>query len=188
MSSNILSREININDFDLIYAGAQKNIGPSGLAIVIVKKTLLARTGVNRASIFDYALQAQKESMYNTPPTYSWYLAAEVFKWLKAQGGIAAIEQENIEKATLLYDFIDNSTFYKNTVDTAVRSRMNIPFWLNDESLNNAFLRESEAVGLLALAGHRMVGGMRASSYNAMPLAGVKALVGFMHKFEKEHS
>lgn len=188
MSSNILSREIDVNQFDLIYAGAQKNIGPSGLAIVIVKKSLLSREGTEKASIFDYALEAKKESMYNTPPTYSWYLAAEVFKWLKAQGGVAAIEQVNIEKATLLYDFIDNSQFYKNTVASDFRSRMNVPFWLNDESLNKAFLAESKQAGLLALEGHRMVGGMRASIYNAMPIDGIKALVDFMHKFEKEHS
>ena len=188
MSSNILSREINVSDFDLIYAGAQKNIGPSGLAIVIVKKSLLERAGVAKPSIFDYALEAKKESMYNTPPTYSWYLAAEVFKWLKSEGGVASIEQQNIEKACLLYDVIDNSNFYKNTVATNVRSRMNVPFWLNDESLNQAFLTQSKAAGLLALEGHRMVGGMRASIYNAMPISGVKALVDFMQKFEKEHS
>ncbi|MGB0987547.1 MAG: 3-phosphoserine/phosphohydroxythreonine transaminase [Pseudoalteromonas spongiae] len=187
MSSNILSREIDVNQFDLIYAGAQKNIGPSGLAIVIVKKSLLSREGTEKPSIFDYALEAKKESMYNTPPTYSWYLAAEVFKWLKAQGGVAAIEQQNIEKASLLYDFIDNSQFYKNTVARNFRSRMNVPFWLNDESLNKAFLAESKQAGLLALEGHRMVGGMRASIYNAMPIDGIKALVDFMHKFEQEH-
>jgi phosphoserine aminotransferase len=188
MSSNILSREINIEDFDLIYAGAQKNIGPSGLAIVIVKKSLLGRAGTTKASILDYELEFKKESMYNTPPTYSWYLAAEVFKWLKAEGGVKAMEEKNIEKAALLYDFIDNSAFYHNKVATKFRSRMNVPFWLKNEALNAQFLSQSEQAGLLALEGHRYVGGMRASIYNAMPIEGVKALINFMCAFEKEHS
>ena len=188
MSSNILSREIDINDFDLIYAGAQKNIGPSGLAIVIIKKTLLERAGTTKPSILDYKLEYKKESMYNTPPTYSWYLAAEVFKWLKTQGGVKAMEQKNIEKAALLYDFIDNSSFYNNKVAIDYRSRMNVPFWLNNETLNKQFLNQSQQAGLLALEGHRYVGGMRASIYNAMPIEGIKTLINFMHKFEKEHS
>lgn len=188
MSSNILSRQINVNQFDLIYAGAQKNIGPSGLAIVIVKKALFERQGLATPSIFDYALQAKKESMFNTPPTYSWYLAAEVFKWLKAQGGVAAIEEQNIAKATLLYDYIDNSAFYSNKVDPKYRSRMNVPFLLADESKNQLFLQQSAQQGLLALEGHRIVGGMRASIYNSLTLDGINALISFMHKFEKEHS
>lgn len=187
MSSNILSRQINVDQFDLIYAGAQKNIGPSGLAIVIVKKSLFERQGKATPSIFDYALQAQKESMFNTPPTYSWYLAAEVFKWLKAQGGVSAIEAQNIEKANLLYDYIDNSSFYANKVDPKFRSRMNVPFLLADESKNQLFLKQSAEQGLLALEGHRIVGGMRASIYNSLTLEGIKALVSFMQKFEKEH-
>lgn len=188
MSSNILSKTMQVEDYDVIYAGAQKNIGPSGLAIVIIKKSLLEREGLPKPSILDYALEAKKESMYNTPPTFSWYLAAEVFKWLKAQGGVSAIEQHNIEKAKKLYEYIDNSAFYHNKVNPAVRSRMNVPFWLKNEAFNQAFLAQSEQAGLLALEGHRMVGGMRASIYNAMPTQGIDALISFMHKFEKEHA
>ncbi len=188
MSSNILSREMDVNQFDLIYAGAQKNIGPSGLAIVIVKKSLLERNGLATPSIFDYEIQAKKESMYNTPPTFSWYLAAEVFKWLKSIGGVSVIEQHNREKAKKLYDFIDESPFYNNKVHTSVRSLMNVPFWLKNESLNSQFLTESEHSGLLALEGHRYVGGMRASIYNAMSNQGIDALIDFMHRFAKENS
>ena len=187
MSSNILSREIDVNQFDLIYAGAQKNIGPSGLAIVIVKKDLLARPGLAKPGIFDYALESKQQSMFNTPPTFAWYLAAEVFAWLEANGGVAAMEEHNRDKAALLYDFIDNNDFYQNNINTSCRSLMNVPFLLKDESLNKAFLAQSQNAGLLALEGHRSVGGMRASIYNAMPKAGVEALVDFMHKFSKDH-
>ncbi len=187
MSSNILSREIDVNQFDLIYAGAQKNIGPSGLAIVIIKKTLLNRAGLTKPGIFDYALEAQKGSMFNTPPTFSWYLAAQVFNWLEESGGISHMEQLNREKAALLYDFIDNSDFYSNRVASNCRSKMNVPFLLKNETLNNRFLIESEKAGLLALEGHRSVGGMRASIYNAMPKEGVIALTNFMHQFAKEN-
>lgn len=187
MSSNILSREIDVNQFDLIYAGAQKNIGPSGLAIVIVKKDLLSRPGLAKPGIFDYELESKQQSMFNTPPTFAWYLAAEVFAWLEANGGVAAMEVHNRDKAALLYDFIDNNDFYQNNIDTSCRSLMNVPFLLKDESLNKAFLAQSQSAGLLALEGHRSVGGMRASIYNAMPKAGVAALVDFMHKFSKEH-
>ncbi|SFD09594.1 3-phosphoserine/phosphohydroxythreonine transaminase [Pseudoalteromonas denitrificans] len=187
MSSNILSREIDVNKFDLIYAGAQKNIGPSGLAIVIVKKDLLSRPGLAKPGIFDYALESKQQSMFNTPPTFAWYLAAEVFAWLEANGGVAAMEAHNRDKAALLYDFIDNNDFYQNNIDTSCRSLMNVPFLLKDESLNKAFLTQSQNAGLLALEGHRSVGGMRASIYNAMPKAGVEALVDFMFKFSKEH-
>lgn len=188
MSSTILSREIDVNKFDLIYAGAQKNIGPSGLAIVIVRKTLLERQGLPKPGIFDYALEAKQGSMYNTPPTFAWYLAAEVFEWLEQSGGVKAMEQQNIAKAELLYGFIDESPFYNNKVAKHCRSRMNVPFWLNDESFNEQFLVAAKEAGLLALEGHRSVGGMRASIYNAMPLAGVQALVDFMAQFAKEHS
>lgn len=187
MSSNILSREIDVNKFDLIYAGAQKNIGPSGLAIVIVKKDLLSRPGLAKPGIFDYQLESKQQSMFNTPPTFAWYLAAEVFAWLEANGGVAAMEAHNRDKAALLYDFIDNNDFYQNNIDTSCRSLMNVPFLLKDESLNKVFLAQSQSAGLLALEGHRSVGGMRASIYNAMPKAGVTALVDFMHKFSKEH-
>lgn len=188
MSSTILSREIDVNQFDLIYAGAQKNIGPSGISIVIVRKTLLAREGLPRPGILDYALEAKQSSMFNTPPTFAWYLAAEVFEWLEQNGGVKTMEAQNIAKAELLYNFIDNSDFYFNKVAKHSRSRMNVPFWLNDESLNSKFVAQSNDAGLMALEGHRSVGGMRASIYNAMPLAGVQALVDFMEKFAKEHN
>jgi phosphoserine aminotransferase len=188
MSSTILSREIDVNQFDLIYAGAQKNIGPSGISIVIVRKTLLERDGLPKPGIFDYALEAKQGSMFNTPPTFAWYLAAEVFEWLEQSGGVKAMEAQNVAKARLLYDYIDNSDFYSNKVAKHCRSRMNIPFWLNDESLNKAFVSQSKEAGLLALEGHRIVGGMRASIYNAMPIEGVQALVDFMAKFAQENS
>lgn len=188
MSSTILSREIDVNKFDLIYAGAQKNIGPSGISIVIVRKTLLERDGLPKPGILDYALEAKQKSMFNTPPTFAWYLAAQVFEWLESQGGVKVMEAQNIAKAELLYNFIDNSDFYMNKVAKHCRSRMNIPFWLNDERLNSEFVAQSNKAGLLALEGHRIVGGMRASIYNAMPLEGVQALVDFMAKFAKEHS
>ena len=188
MSSTILSREFDVNQFDLIYAGAQKNIGPSGLAIVIVRKTLLERQGLPKPGVFDYALEVKQGSMNNTPPTFAWYLAAEVFEWLEQNGGVKAMEQQNIAKAELLYGFIDESPFYTNKVAKHCRSRMNVPFWLNDESLNEQFLNQAKAAGLVALEGHRIVGGMRASIYNAMPLAGVQALVNFMAEFAKENS
>ncbi|MFC3034307.1 3-phosphoserine/phosphohydroxythreonine transaminase [Pseudoalteromonas fenneropenaei] len=188
MSSNILSREINVDDFDLIYAGAQKNIGPSGLCIVIVRKSLLTRPGLVKPAILDYALEAKQGSMYNTPPTFAWYLAAEVFKHLEANGGVKAMAERNAAKAQLLYDYIDSSDFYSNKVASHCRSQMNVPFWLKDDALNATFLAEAQQAGLVALEGHRIVGGMRASIYNAMPLEGVQALVAFMDKFAKEHS
>lgn len=188
MSSMILSSEIDVNQFDLIYAGAQKNIGPSGLAIVIVRKTLLARQGLPKAGILDYALAEKQHSMYNTPPTFAWYLADEVFKWLEAQGGVSHIQQHNEQKAALLYGYIDQSDFYINPVDAMYRSLMNVPFLLKDDSLNQSFLQQAKQAGLLALEGHRFVGGMRASIYNAMPKEGVQALVNFMQQFAQEHS
>ncbi|OHU88055.1 MULTISPECIES: 3-phosphoserine/phosphohydroxythreonine transaminase [Pseudoalteromonas] len=188
MSSVILSRDINVDDFDIIYAGAQKNIGPSGLCIVIVRKTLLAREGLPRPSILDYTIEAKQGSMYNTPPTFAWYLAAEVFKHLEAMGGVSAMEAHNKKKAAILYDYIDSSEFYSNKVAKHCRSLMNVPFWLKSDSLNELFLAQAEQAGLVALEGHRLVGGMRASIYNAMPIEGVQALVEFMDKFAKEHS
>jgi len=188
MSSTILSRPLDISKFGLIYAGAQKNIGPSGLAIVIVREDLVGKARQAIPSIFDYEIQANADSMYNTPPTYSWYLAGLVFKWLLAQGGIAEVEKKNIAKAELLYNAIDASSFYSNNVDKSVRSRMNIPFTLADDSLNETFLSESKAAGLLTLKGHKLVGGMRASIYNAMPIEGVQALVDFMAEFEKRYA
>ncbi|QOL24790.1 3-phosphoserine/phosphohydroxythreonine transaminase [Thalassotalea sp. LPB0316] len=187
MSSTILSRPIDVSKFGVIYAGAQKNIGPSGLTLVIVRDDLLGNARKTTPAVLDYTITAAKESMFNTPPTYAWYLAGLVFQWLKALGGVDKIEQTNIEKAEKLYQFIDQSDFYINRVNKQNRSRMNVPFWLKDESLNSAFLSQAQENGLLALEGHRSVGGMRASIYNAMPLAGVEALIRFMSRFEQEN-
>ena len=187
MSSNILSRNIDVNNYDLIYAGAQKNIGPSGLSIVIIKNELLARSPKNIPSIFNYQLTQAKDSMFNTPPTFAIYLAKLVFDWLKGKGGVTAIEQVNKQKAELLYQAIDGSSFYSNNIATHNRSRMNVPFFLADESLNEVFLKQAKDAGLLALKGHRIVGGMRASIYNAMPIEGVTTLTEFMKEFERTH-
>ncbi|MGB3727519.1 MAG: 3-phosphoserine/phosphohydroxythreonine transaminase [Glaciecola sp.] len=187
MSSNILSKQINVADYGIIYAGAQKNIGPSGLALVIVRDDLLEYARDDIPATFHYALQASKDSMYNTPPTFSWYLAGLVFEWLLEQGGLANIEAINQQKAALLYHCIDNNPFYHNRVAPQYRSKMNVTFQLADESLNAAFLEQSLANGLHALKGHRDVGGMRASIYNAMPLEGVKTLVDFMQEFARTH-
>ncbi|GLX86524.1 phosphoserine aminotransferase [Thalassotalea loyana] len=187
MSSTILSRPIDISKFGVIYAGAQKNIGPSGLTLVIIRDDLLGNARKTTPAVLDYTITAEKESMFNTPPTYAWYLAGLVFQWLKNLGGVSAVEAKNIEKAQKLYQFIDQSDFYINTISAENRSRMNVPFWLKDESLNNAFLQQSEDADLLALKGHRSVGGMRASIYNAMPVEGVEALITFMKKFEQEN-
>ncbi|MEW6982732.1 3-phosphoserine/phosphohydroxythreonine transaminase [Colwelliaceae bacterium 6471] len=188
MSSTILSRQIDVSKFGLIYAGAQKNIGPSGLTIVIVRDDLLGSARQTTPCIMDYQLIAENDSMYNTPPTYAWYLAGLVFEWLKSIGGVERVATLNLEKAQLLYQYIDNSDFYHNNVTENVRSLMNVPFWLNDEVLNDKFLEQAEAAGLMALKGHRMVGGMRASIYNAMPIEGVQALILFMKSFAKEYS
>ena len=186
MSSTILSHEIDVSKFGLIYAGAQKNIGPSGLTIIIVREDLLGNAHKATPCIMNYKMSADNDSMYNTPPTYGWYLAGLVFQWLKEVGGVNAIAKVNQAKAELLYQTIDNSELYLNHIDTQYRSKMNIPFWLKDESLNEQFLKESEQAGLTALLGHRIVGGMRASIYNAMPIEGVQALVTFMQEFEKK--
>ncbi len=183
MSSHILSRVIDVSKYGLIFGGAQKNIGPAGLTIVIVREDLLGRAMPHCPSAFDYKTVADNGSMYNTPPTYAIYIAGLVFQWLKRQGGVAAIEAQNIAKAKLLYDFLDSSDFYENRVDPACRSRMNVPFFLKDEALNEAFLAAAKSAGLVQLKGHKSVGGMRASIYNAMPLAGVQALVDFMRDF-----
>jgi len=188
MSSTILSHEIDVSKFGLIYAGAQKNIGPSGLTIVIVREDLLGHAQTATPCIMNYKTAADNDSMYNTPPTYAWYLAGLVFQWLKDLGGVKAIEKVNKAKAELLYQAIDSSSLYLNHIENEYRSKMNIPFWLKDESLNDKFLSESQAAGLTALKGHRIVGGMRASIYNAMPLEGVQALVVFMQQFEERNS
>jgi phosphoserine aminotransferase len=185
-SSHILSRPLDVAKFGLIYAGAQKNIGPAGLTIVIVREDLLGKAQKGTPSIMDYKLQAAADSMLNTPATYSIYIAGLVFKWLKQRGGLAAMEQHNIEKAALLYDLLDASSFYKNSVDKASRSRMNVPFILADAKLDDAFLKGAEAEGMVQLKGHRSVGGMRASIYNAMPVEGVRALAGYMKEFARQ--
>lgn len=188
MSSNILSRPVDVSRFGLIFAGAQKNIGPSGLVILIVRDDLLARSAGRVARIFDYAAHAKEHSLLNTPPTFAWYLAGLVFQWLKVQGGLAEMARRNDRKAQTLYAAIDHSGgFYANQVALAARSRMNVPFVLHDPALDAAFLAESREAGLLALKGHRVLGGMRASLYNAMPQEGVDALVAFMGDFARRH-
>jgi phosphoserine aminotransferase len=187
MSSNIMSRPIDVSKFGVIYAGAQKNIGASGLVVMIVRDDLLARCPKDIPKIFSYAEQSANDSMLNTPNTFGWYLAGLVFKWLDAEGGLAQVEKRNIAKADLLYGYIDSSGFYKNPVEKSARSRMNVPFTLPNEALDAPFLKESEAAGLMALKGHRAVGGMRASIYNAIPIEGVQALVDFMKDFAKRN-
>jgi phosphoserine aminotransferase len=187
MSSNILSRKIDVSQYGLIYAGTQKNMGPAGVTVVIVRDDLVGHAPKTVPSVFNYAEQAKNQSMLNTPATYSWYLAGLVLKWLKEQGGVEAIEQRNIAKAAKLYQAIDQSALYSNPVEIASRSRMNVPFILADESLDKPFLAAAEANGLFELKGHRSVGGMRASIYNAMPEAGVQALIDFMAEFERSH-
>ena len=188
MSSNILSRPYDVSKFGLIYAGAQKNIGPAGFAVVIVREDLLGHAAPGTPTMLDYKVHADADSMYNTPPTYGIYMAGLVFQWLKKQGGVAAMEQLNIKKAALLYDAIDASGgFYNCPVNRADRSRMNVPFTLKDAALDDGFLKQAEARGLLQLKGHRSVGGMRASIYNAMPIEGVQALVDFMNDFAKRN-
>ncbi|RYC48246.1 3-phosphoserine/phosphohydroxythreonine transaminase [Pectobacterium zantedeschiae] len=186
-SSSILSRRIDVSRYGVIYAGAQKNIGPAGLTLVIVREDLLGKARRELPSILDYQILADNDSMFNTPPTFAWYLSGMVFKWLKEHGGLVEMEKRNQEKADLLYSAIDGSDFYRNDVAVANRSRMNVPFLLADSGLDKVFLEESVAAGLHALKGHRVVGGMRASIYNAMPLEGVKALTEFMADFARRH-
>ena len=187
MSSHILSRPINVASYGVIYAGAQKNIGPAGLTILIVRDDLLDRASSLCPSVFTWSAVAEADSMLNTPPTYAIYIAGLVFQWIKRQGGLAAMEQRNKAKAKCLYDFLDASEFYTSYVQPAYRSRMNVPFFLKDESLNAIFLTEAKAQGLVQLKGHKILGGMRASIYNAMPLEGVQALINFMYEFECRH-
>lgn len=189
MSSTILSREFDVSQYGVIYAGAQKNIGPAGLTLVIVRDDLLGNAKADAPRLMDWQVMAESDSMSNTPPTFAWYLSAMVFAYLKEQGGIVAMEEINVRKSTKLYDYIDNSDgFYTNPVDVAARSRMNIPFILENSDLDSQFLEESHAQGLHALKGHRSVGGMRASIYNAMPEAGIDALIAFMDTFKKANS
>jgi phosphoserine aminotransferase len=188
MSSHILSRPVDVAKHALIYAGAQKNIGPAGLTIVIVRDDLIGETVAGTPSMYDYKIHAENESMYNTPPTFAIYVAGLVFKWLKANGGLATMEKINIQKSNMLYDYLDSTNFFNCPTAKQNRSRMNIPFTLKDEALDEAFLKGAKDKGLLQLKGHRSVGGMRASIYNAMPTEGVRVLVEYMKAFEKAHS
>lgn len=187
MSSTILSRPVDVSRFGVIYAGAQKNIGPAGLTVVLVREDLIAEPRPGTPALFSYRVHADAGSMYNTPPTYAWYVAGLVFHWIKEQGGLAAMAERNARKAGKLYAAIDGSDFYANPVDPGCRSWMNVPFTLADPDLDSVFLDEAGAAGLLTLKGHRSVGGMRASIYNAMPEAGVDALIQFMVEFERRH-
>ena len=186
MSSNILSRPVDVSRFGVIYAGAQKNLGPAGITIVIAREDLIGHAHPLTPSILDYKLQADNGSMLNTPPTYNWYLLGLVLDWLKEQGGISVIEARNSRKADKFYAAIDASSFYSNPVDPIVRSRMNVPFLLANTDLEKAFLAQAKEHGLVNLEGHRSVGGLRASLYNAMTEEGVDALVAFMHEFEQK--
>ncbi|SDI60545.1 3-phosphoserine/phosphohydroxythreonine transaminase [Variovorax sp. OV700] len=192
-SSHVASRSVDWRRVGLAFGGAQKNLGPAGLTLVIVRDDLLGHALEICPSAFNYKIVADNKSMYNTPPTWGIYMAGLTFQWLLQQTegtltGVAAMEQRNIAKAKLLYDYIDGSSFYVNKIDPGCRSRMNVPFFLSDESRNDAFLASAREAGLLQLKGHKSVGGMRASIYNAMPLEGVQALVGYMREFERSHA
>lgn len=187
MSSNILSEVYDVSKFGLIFAGAQKNMGPAGVVAVIIRKDLLGRAAVDIPAMLNYQIHADKDSCYNTPPCYSIYICGLVYKWLKKLGGVPAMEAINKEKAAKLYDFLDNSKLFKGTVVPEARSLMNVPFVTGDADLDAQFVKESKATGLENLKGHRTVGGMRASIYNAMPMAGVDALIDFMKRFEMAH-
>ena len=184
MSSDILSRPVNVNQFGVIYAGAQKNIGQAGIAVVIVRKDLLRDLPSSVPDMQSWKTQDQKGSRLNTPPTFAWYMAGLVFDWVEAMGGVQAMAQRNQHKADTFYQYLDQSSFYKNDIPAECRSRMNIPFQIVDESLHGRFITEAEAAGLSSLKGHRSVGGMRASMYNAMPIEGIQALISFMKDFE----
>jgi len=187
-SSSIISREIDVSKFGIIYAGSQKNIGPAGLAVVIVRDDLIGKAKDTVPAMFNYKTHADADSMYNTPPTYTWYFAGLVFNWIKQNGGLPKMAEVNARKAAKLYAAIDGSEFYANPVEVSSRSRMNVPFTLANAELDAVFLAEAKKVGLVTLKGHRSVGGMRASIYNAMPEAGVDALVAFMAEFERKHA
>ena len=188
MSSTILSRPLDVTKFGVIYAGAQKNIGPAGITVVIVREDLIGNAMAGTPSMFNYKIQAGAGSMYNTPATYAWYISGLVFQWLKDLGGLEAIAERNRRKSQKLYAFIDQSDYYNNPVDPGCRSWMNIPFTLADSSLDATFLNEAKEAGLLTLKGHRSVGGMRASIYNAMPEEGVNKLIEFMEDFERRRA
>jgi phosphoserine aminotransferase len=188
MTSNLLSRPVDISRYGVIFAGAQKNIGPSGLVIVIIREDLIGYAPKHIPSMYDYAIHTKNASMFNTPPTYSWYVSGLVLKWVKEQGGLKAMEKMSKIKSGKLYRAIDNSGFYENPVNPQFRSSMNVPFTLIDDRLNEKFISEAQERGLVALKGHRTVGGMRASMYNGMPEEGVNALIGFMNDFERKYA
>lgn len=187
MSSNFMSRPVDVSRYGLIYAGAQKNVGPAGVTIVVVRDDLIGHALPITPSAFNYKIQAENDSMFNTPPTYAIYIAGLMFNWIKAQGGLTAMETHNRKKAAVLYDYLETTSFFYNPVARDDRSLMNVPFKLRDESLDEAFLKGAQARGMVQLKGHRSVGGMRASIYNAMPIAGVSALVAYMKEFEASH-
>jgi phosphoserine aminotransferase len=188
MTSSILSKNIDVSRFGIIFAAAQKNIGPAGMTLVVVDKELCGEVIPFTPDLFDYRLQAQEKSMLNTPPTFNWYMAGLMFDWVKQKGGVEAMEKQNQIKSSLLYEFIDASNLYQNNIDPSCRSNMNVVFSIEDEHLNDVFLKQAESNGLHALKGHRLAGGMRASLYNAMPEAGVRQLVDFMQEFERAQS
>jgi len=187
MSSNILSRPMDIKNFGVIYAGAQKNIGPAGLTLVIVRDDLLENADKKTPTTLNWKIQSDNKSMINTPSTFGIYIAGLVFKWLLEQGGLKKIEEQNIKKASALYEYIDSTSFYYNNIHKINRSRMNVPFRIKNDALTMKFVSEAEAEGLYQLKGHRLVGGLRASIYNAMPFEGIKALIEFMEKFKKNN-
>ena len=188
-SSMFLSEPCDVSKYGVIFAGAQKNIGPAGVCVVIVRKDLITEDVLpGTPTLLKYHIQAENKSLYNTPPAYGIYICGKVFKWLKAQGGLEAMKERNITKAKVLYDYLDSSKLFKGTVEPGSRSMMNVPFVTGDDELNKKFIAEAKEAGLIELKGHRTVGGMRASIYNAMPYEGVKALVEFMDKFEKENA
>jgi phosphoserine aminotransferase len=187
MSSHILSRPVDVSRYGVIFGGAQKNIGPAGVTIVVVRDDLIGHALPICPSAFDWKLVAENDSMYNTPPTYGIYIAGLVFQWLKRQGGVAEMERRAIAKSGLLYGYLDSTEFYRNTIAKDSRSRMNVPFFLRDETLNDTFLAGAKERGMVQLKGHKSVGGMRASIYNAMPIEGVQALIDYMKEFEKKH-
>jgi phosphoserine aminotransferase len=188
MSSTILSRPIDVSRYGIVYAGAQKNIGPAGLTVVIIRDDLLDKAGDDVPAMLNYKTHVENDSMYNTPPTYAWYVAGLVFQWIKRKGGLSVMAEINLRKADKLYAAIDNSPFYQNPVEHGSRSWMNVPFTLANAELDPMFLLQAKEAGLVTLKGHRSVGGMRASIYNAMPEAGVDALIAFMADFEKRHA
>jgi len=187
MTSNFLSRPFDVSKYGIVFASAQKNFGPAGLACVVIREDLIGKAGPQVPFLCDFKIYADNESMFNTPPTFTWYMAGLIYKWIKKQGGLAVMDQRARQRADRLYDVIDSSEFYSNPIDRKFRSRMNVPFILKDEALNDAFLAEAKKNNLIELKGHRSVGGMRASIYNGMTMDGIEALVSFMLDFAKRH-